>query len=91
MRPNFEFVERGWQPSNRRQNFRPPDDVKRANRVSNFVLWNLEEENFYVYFDILHFLNMSSGQFITDVVIVTGKDKCPPGYTIVSTFCAKEY
>lgn len=29
---------------------------------------------------------MNSGQFITDIVVVSGKDKCPPGYTIVSTF-----
>ena len=34
---------------------------------------------------------MSSGQFITDAVVVTGKDKCPPGYSIVSTFCIKNY
>lgn len=27
---------------------------------------------------------MSAGQFITDIVIVSGKDKCPPGFFMVS-------
>ena len=29
----YTIVQPGWQPSNRRQNFRLPADVKRANRV----------------------------------------------------------
>ncbi|CAB3991048.1 Multivesicular body subunit 12B [Paramuricea clavata] len=28
---------------------------------------------------------MNSGQFITDIVVVSGKDKCLPGYTILTT------
>ncbi len=34
---------------------------------------------------------MNSGQFITDVVVVSSKDKCPSGYTIVSIFRVKIY
>ena len=33
LRRQYTVVQPGWQPSNRRQNFRLPADVKRANRV----------------------------------------------------------
>ena len=33
LRRQYTVVQLGWQPSNRRQNFRLPADVKRANRV----------------------------------------------------------
>ena len=54
LRQQYTVVQPGWQPSNRRQNFRLPADVKRANRVE---LLKLLVNNACFSFQLLNHLN----------------------------------